>query len=173
MVLLFTGNGKGKTTAAIGQAIRALGQGKRVAMLQFIKGKGCPSGEDSVLPRLGKKLLFAKGGRGFVGIMGDELPRAVHRRAARATLARALSTVRSKRYNLVILDEVNVALHLGLIALRDVLRLIREVPRGVDVILTGRYAPKTITRYADLVTHFEDVKHPFHRRAPARRGIEH
>ncbi|MFH1162349.1 MAG: cob(I)yrinic acid a,c-diamide adenosyltransferase [Candidatus Jorgensenbacteria bacterium] len=173
MVLVFTGNGKGKTTAAIGQGIRALGQGKRVFMIQFLKGRGYPSGEDVILSRLGKRFVFKKGGRGFVGILGDKLPRQVHRAAAMKTLAVGERAVRSKRYDLVILDEVNVALGLKLIPKARVLKLMRSVPEGVDLVLTGRGAPREMEARADLVTRCEDVKHPFHGGAKAKKGIEY
>lgn len=173
MILVLTGNGKGKTTAAIGQGIRALGQGKRVFMIQFIKSRGYPSGEDIILSRLGKRFVFKKGGRGFVGILGDTLPRRVHREAALKTFARGERALRSKKYDLVILDEINVALTLKLIPKARVLKLMRTVPEGVDLVLTGRGAPREMETRADIVTRCEDVKHPFHGGAKAKKGIEY
>jgi cob(I)alamin adenosyltransferase len=173
MILVLTGDGKGKTTAAIGQGIRALGQGKRVFFIEFIKGRGYPSGEDTVLPRLGKGFTFRKGGRGFVGIMGDKLPRRVHRAAAMRTLTAGERAIRSGKYDLVILDEINVALGLKLIPGARVLKLVRHIPKNVDVILTGRGGLPAIEKRADLVTRCEDVKHPYHHGAKAKKGIEY
>lgn len=173
MILVFTGNGKGKTTSAIGQGIRALGQGERVCMIQFIKSPGYPSGEDAILRRLGTRFTFKKMGRGFVGIGGDMLPRQIHRTAAAHTLAEAARAIRSKRYGLVILDELNVALDLKLVPETKVLKLLRAVPKEVDVILTGRGHSRKVEALADLVTHCKDVKHPFHRGTKAKKGIEY
>ena len=173
MLLVFTGDGKGKTTAAIGHGIRALGQGKRVFMIQFIKSRSYQSGEDIILSRLGKRFVFKKGGRGFVGILGDMLPRQVHRAAALKTLAEGERALRSKKYDLVILDEINVALTLKLIPKARVLKLMHTVPEGVDLVLTGRGAPREMEVRADLVTRCEDVKHPYHWGAKARKGIEY
>ncbi len=177
MLMVFTGNGKGKTTAAIGQAIRALGQGKRVFMIQFIKSTGYPSGEDEVLPELfsraGGRMHFEKGGLGFVGILGDKLPFEDHKAAARSTLLKAREAARSGDYDLVILDEVNVALGLKLIDLDDVLELLGVVPPSVDIIFTGRNAPSEILSRADLATRCEELSHPYQNKVPARKGVEY
>ncbi|MFH1192914.1 MAG: cob(I)yrinic acid a,c-diamide adenosyltransferase [Candidatus Jorgensenbacteria bacterium] len=173
MLLVFTGNGKGKTTAAIGQGIRALGQGKRVFMIQFIKSRGYPSGEDLILTKLGEKFVFKKGGRGFVGILGDKLPRRIHRAAALKTLAEGERAIRSGKYDLVILDEINVALGLKLIPKARVLKLARNVPDNVDVIFTGRGGLPEAEARAALVTRCEDVKHPFRGGAKAKSGMEY
>ena len=180
MILLFTGNGKGKTTSAIGQAIRVIGQGRRVAFFQFIKSKKWPSGEDSSLLRFGKSLKFFKGGKGFVGIMGDKLPFYVHERAAKETLKKAKKFIFSKKYGLVVLDEINVALSLKLLNLKDVLKLIRALRQAqgkqkkeMDLILTGRNAPRTLIKIADLVTEFKEIKHPFSKGIQGKRGREY
>ncbi len=175
--MVFTGNGKGKTTAAIGQAIRALGQGKRVFMIQFIKSDRYPSGEDAVLPALAAqgsgRLHFEKGGLGFVGILGDELPFAEHQAAAREALARASEAARSGAYDLVILDEVNVALDLRLITLPEVTAFLDGLPEGIDAIFTGRYAHSEVLFRADLATRCEELCHPYAKHAKAKRGIEY
>jgi len=177
MLMVFTGNGKGKTTAAIGQAVRALGQGKRVFMIQFIKGKGYPSGEDDVLPGIssksGVRMHFEKGGLGFVGILGDKLPFGEHKDAAGKTLAKAGEAARSGEYDLVILDEVNVALDLGLISLADAVAFLEAVPGGVDVILTGRHAHPEMLSRADLATSCEELSHPYRDGERARKGVEY
>lgn len=177
MLMVFTGNGKGKTTAAIGQAIRALGQGKRVFMIQFIKSDRYPSGEDGILsgalPAAGGTFHFEKAGLGFVGILGDDLPFDAHCDAARAALGKAQAAVRSGEYDLAILDEVNVALDLGLLTLGEVTKFLDEVPAGVDVIFTGRYAHSEILFRADLATKCEELCHPYRHKVGARKGIEY
>lgn len=173
MILVFTGNGKGKTTAALGQALRAVGQKKRVIMFQFIKSKSFLSGEDHAVKRLGRKLQIIKGGKGFVGILGDKLPKKVHKAAAQLTLKKIQAAVASRRFDLVVLDEVNVALALNLISKREVVRFVKNTPREIDLILTGRMAPKELIKVADLVTNFDEVKHPFREGKKARKGIEY
>jgi cob(I)alamin adenosyltransferase len=177
MVMVFTGNGKGKTTAAIGQAIRALGDGKRVFMTQFIKSHGYPSGEDEMLPEMASKkggyMHFEKGGLGFVGILGDKLPFEDHCAAAVATLARAEKAMLSGEYDLVILDEINVALDLKLIGLPAALAFLDLVPPAVDVIFTGRYAHSEVLFRADLSTRCDELAHPYQNRVKARKGVEY
>jgi cob(I)alamin adenosyltransferase len=177
MFMVFTGNGKGKTTAAIGQAIRALGDGKQVFMIQFIKSKGYPSGEDEILPhmvsRAGGRMHFEKGGLGFVGILGDKLPFKDHCAAAVATLEKAVLAARSGDYDLVILDEINVALDLGLIELPAALAILDVAPESTDIIFTGRYAHSEVLFRADLATRCEELCHPYQSRVKARKGVEY
>ena len=173
MILLFTGNGKGKTTSAIGQAIRVIGQRKKAAIFQFIKSKKWPAGEDSALLVFGNKLKFFKGGKGFVGIMGDKLPFFVHKKAAEETLRKAKKEIISKKYSLVVLDEINVAISLKLVTLKEVLKIIELAPKEMDLILTGREAPRALIKKADLVTEFKEVKHPFSKGVWGRKGREY
>lgn len=183
MFMVFTGNGKGKTTAAIGQAIRALGQGKRVFMIQFIKSSGYPSGEDVVLPEIGSlpaligggggTMHFEKGGLGFVGILGDNLPFERHVAAAKETLLKAEEAMLSGDYDLVILDEINVALDLKLIGLSDALAFLDAIPEGMDVIFTGRYAHSEVLFRADLATRCDELSHPYQNRVKAKKGVEY
>jgi cob(I)alamin adenosyltransferase len=169
MFMVFTGNGKGKTTAAIGQAIRALGDGKRVFMTQFIKSHGYPSGEDEMLPGMTSKkgghMHFEKGGLGFVGILGDKLPFEDHCAAAVATFARAEKAMLSGEYDLVILEEI--------IGLAAALAFLDAVPPTVDVIFTGRYAHSEILSRADLATRCDELAHPYQNRVKARKGVEY
>ena len=163
MIFVFTGNGKGKTTAAIGQAVRAIGQGKKALMVQFIKSPKWPSGEEKVIQELSPRFKLVKGGEGFVGMLGDKLPREVHRRAARKTLSIAKKELASGKFDLIILDEIIVALSLKLIPLKEILDLCKKTPNKIDLVLTGRGAPKSLIRAADLVTEFKEVKHYFAR----------
>ncbi len=173
MIFVFTGNGKGKTTAAIGQGIRAVGQGKRVLMIQFIKSKKWPTGEEKTIQSLEPKFQLIKGGEGFVGIMGDKLPREVHELAARETLKIAKNAIHSGEFDLIILDEVNVAISLNLIKLREVLEILKKAPSEVDLILTGRGAPKELIKIADLATECKEIKHPFKKGVLAKIGVEY
>src|SRR3989344_6948833 len=109
MLYIFTGDGKGKTTAALGQALRSVGDGKKVLMIQFIKGPW-PSGEDESFKRLAPDFELRKRGLGFVGILNDKLPRAEHERAAREALGELIKEAESSAWNIIIADEINNAL---------------------------------------------------------------
>ncbi|MEK7566421.1 MAG: cob(I)yrinic acid a,c-diamide adenosyltransferase [Patescibacteria group bacterium] len=171
MIIVFTGNGKGKTTAALGQAIRALGQGKKVLVIQFIKGPWI-SGEDKFAKKI-KNLRIIKTGKGFVKILGDKLPFKKHRASAQEGLQLAKKSIASKKYDLIILDEINNAVDLKLLKASDVLKIIKFLPEKTDLILTGRNAPKSLIRIADLVTEMKEIKHPFQKnKKSARAGIE-
>ncbi|MBI3420842.1 MAG: cob(I)yrinic acid a,c-diamide adenosyltransferase [Candidatus Sungbacteria bacterium] len=173
MILIFTGNGKGKTTAALGQAMRAIGEGKRVLMVQFIKGPW-KSGEDFLATGLEPNFKLVKMGRGFVGILGDTLPREEHEKAAEEALAFATSEALSGAWNMVILDEVNNAIHLGLLDAQDVLEFLDTCSRKVEhFLLTGRDARQELIDRADLVTEMRDIKHPYHKGVRGKRGLEY
>ena len=173
MILVNTGNGKGKTTAALGAAIRAVGEGKRVLMVQFIKGPW-KSGEDESARLLAPNFKLVKMGKGFVGILGDTLPREEHERAAQDALAYAKAEIESGNWDMVILDEVNNAVALNLIAKEKVFELIKSSTHTLEhLILTGRDAPPEFLDAADLVTEMRDVKHPYEQGIKARRGLEY
>lgn len=174
MIIVFTGDGKGKTTAALGSAMRALGQGKRVLMIQFIKGPWI-SGEHLFAQKFdvrGSKFRIVRGGKGFVGILGDKLPFSTHKKAAQNTLKIAEKAIKSKKWGLIIFDEVNVAVALKLIKAADVLRILKNLPKEKVVILTGRNAPKEFIKKADLATEMKEIKHPFKKEQKAKLGIE-
>jgi cob(I)alamin adenosyltransferase len=171
LVLVFTGHGKGKTTAALGTALRAIGYGHRVAILQFIKGTW-RYGEMDTIARL-PEIELHRCGAGFYKIMGDTLPEEVHRQAARAGLELAREKIRSGAFQLVILDEINNAVHTGLLSVQDVLALIDDRPEGVDLLLTGRDAAPEIQERADLVTEMREIKHPFQKGILAKKGIDY
>jgi cob(I)alamin adenosyltransferase len=171
MIIVFTGDGKGKTTAALGQALRAVGDRRQVLMIQFIKGPW-RSGEDDAQLLLRPHLHIRKRGLGFVGILGDRLPRTEHVAAAEEALAHARGELHTGSWNLIILDEINNALHLNLISLPDVLALLDEVPHGTDLILTGRDARPEIIDRADIVTEMREMKHPYQEGETGTKGIE-
>jgi cob(I)alamin adenosyltransferase len=168
LVQVYTGDGKGKTTAALGLALRAVGRGLKVYVIQFIKG-GFDYGELYVVDRLQGLTLKAFGKGKF--IIGK--PEEADIVQAQEALKLAKEVVNSSKYDLVILDEVNVALGLGLIGLDEVLRLVREKPVHVELVLTGRNAPEEILQVADLVTEMREIKHPYSKGVPARKGIEY
>ena len=171
MILVFTGNGKGKTTAALGQALRSVGNGKKIKMIQFVKGSW-KSGEEKSAKKLAPDFELVKGGIGFVGILGDKHPRSAHEEVARKTWELCKEAVDSKKYNLVIMDEINVALDLRLIDAGEVNFFLKSAPKDIDLILTGRGAPEWLIDMADLVTEMKDVKHPYNDGAGAKKGIE-
>lgn len=159
MIIIFTGNGKGKTTAALGQAMRMLGWGKRVVMIQFIKGNYV-SGEHLFVKRFkipDSRFKIIRVGKGFVKIFGDKLEFTVHKKAAQKALALTQKTILSKKYDLVILDEINMAVNLRLIKASDVLKILKFSP--VDIILTGRGAPRSFIKLADIVTEMKEIKY--------------
>ncbi|KKT43165.1 MAG: Cob(I)alamin adenosyltransferase [Candidatus Wolfebacteria bacterium GW2011_GWE2_44_13] len=174
MILINTGNGKGKTTAALGVALRALGYGKRVAMIQFIKGTW-ESGEDIFGKECDIKsdnFLVIKTGKGFVGLPGDILPFEEHKKAAEEGLRKAEELLMSKKYDLVILDEINNTVDLKLITEKSVIDILEKLPEDIDVILTGRNAPESFITLADTVTEMEEVKHAFAKGIKAKKGID-
>lgn len=169
LVQVYTGEGKGKTTAAIGLAVRALGQGLKVLLVLFLKPDDPPSGELLFLREAAGLEILSSG----VGILrGRPDPEAIARRLG-DTLAAARRKMLSGLYDLIILDEINNALHHRLLPLAPVLDLLAVRPAGVELILTGRHAPPEVLARADLTTRMEKVKHPLEKGIAARRGIEY
>lgn len=169
LVEVYTGDGKGKTTAAFGLALRAVGRGLKVYVIQFIKG-GFDYGELYVVDRLPDLVLKAFGRGKFVLKKPAE---AEDVGLAREAFELAKKVVADGEYDVVVLDEVNVALSLGLISLDEVLNLVMSKPVHVELVLTGRGAPAEIVEVADLVTEMREVKHPFKKGVAARKGIEY
>lgn len=169
MIHVYTGNGKGKTTAALGQALRAVGHGLKVLMIQFMKGQ-INYGELKAAERLPLLEIEQYGRAEFVN---PECPEKVDRELAQKALNRARIVISEKKYDMVILDEINVAVHFGLISVQEVVALLKTVPHDLDVILTGRYMPEQFEAYADLISDIREVKHHFHDGESARQGIEY
>ena len=169
LVEVFTGNGRGKTSAALGVAIRALGHGFRVCIIQFMKGN-FPYGEQKILSQLPGVTLKIFGRSSFVDPKNVEDE---DRKEGARALEAAKEAVFSGRYDLVVLDEVNVASAWGLININDVLTIIRDKPKGVELILTGRYADRKLIQLADLVTEMVEIKHPFNEGIGARAGLDY
>lgn len=173
MLLVLTGNGKGKTTSAIGQAVRLVGEGKKVLMVQFIKGPW-RSGEDEAYKRLLPDFKIVKKGLGFVGILGDSLPREAHVNAALDALSYALQENEKGAWHAIILDEINNAVHLNLIPIELLLKSIEKIQQLIpDIICTGRDAHPLLIEKADLVSEIKEIKHPYAKGAPAKKGIEY
>ncbi|MEM2919287.1 MAG: cob(I)yrinic acid a,c-diamide adenosyltransferase [Candidatus Nitrosocaldus sp.] len=171
LVIVYTGNGKGKTTAALGMALRAVGHGMRVVMVQFIKGSWHYGEMDSAM-RLRPEFNLITVGRGFVGIVDDDLPREVHVAAAREALKVSRELLLSNMYDIIILDEVNYAVKLGLISVENVLDLIKVRPYSTTLVLTGNYADERVIDMADLVTEMREIKHPFKKGIRALKGVD-
>lgn len=171
LLIVYTGGGKGKTTAALGMALRAAGHGKRVCMVQFIKGSW-RYGEMDSAPMLAPHFELVPAGRGFVGIIDDTSPKEVHQEAAREALSEAAARIASGAYGIVMLDEVNYAVDLGLVDEEKVLEAVRARPEGTDVVLTGNRARPAIIEEADLVTEMREVKHPYRSGIKAKRGVD-
>ncbi|GAW66917.1 cobinamide adenosyltransferase [Geoanaerobacter pelophilus] len=168
-VQVYTGNGKGKTTAALGLALRAVGRGLKVCMVQFIKGGG-EYGEHLAAERLAPLLTIHQTGRDC-WIYKDRLD-LQDVAIARGTLNLARETLTGGQYDLVILDEINGAAWFGLITVEDILSLIKQRPEQVELVLTGRSADPRVIEAADLVTEMVEVKHYYQAGVPARTGIE-
>lgn len=166
-VHVYTGPGKGKTTAAMGLAVRAAGSGLKVSIYQFIKGQA--SGELNALEKIKNIKVIQCGRPSFI----KAAPKKQDIECARRALSMARRDVMSGKSDLVILDEINVAIKLGLINLTDIIEVINCKPDSVELILTGRGAPKSLVAAADYATRFLKVKHPFDDGLQARRGIEY
>jgi cob(I)alamin adenosyltransferase len=167
MIQIYTGDGKGKTTAALGLAIRAAGAGKQVFIGQFIKGL-----EYCELKSLKKfrNIKVEQFGRGCF-IQGKPAQKDID--LAYAGLNRILDIAKKQKFDLIILDEINVALDLKLLDLRQVLELVKNTPKKIELVLTGRNAAAELIELADLVSEIKEIKHYFRKGRAARRGIEY
>jgi cob(I)alamin adenosyltransferase len=168
LVFVYTGNGKGKTTAALGLAIRAIGYGRKVLIIQFMKGRDY--GETLALEKYLPSITLYKCGQDSFVMKNNLSPLDIE--LAQKGLEMAREAVYSESYDLVILDEINVAINFKLLPLQEVLDLIKNKPEKLDLGLTGRYAAPEIIELADLVTEMKEIKHPFSVGVPAREGFE-
>ena len=166
-IQVYTGNGKGKTTAALGLAVRAAGAGLQVFIAQFVKKMKCS--EHALLDELSNRITVKQYGKGL--IMGRK-PSSADIKAAQAGYAEVKNILVSGEYDVVILDEANVATHLGLLPVQDLLDLMTIKPKNVELVITGRYADAKVIKAADLVTEMREIKHYHERGVGARRGIE-
>ena len=160
LVIVYTGKGKGKTTAALGMALRATGYNHKICMIQFIKGSWHYGEMDSV-EKLGSNFELIAVGKGFVGIIDDKSPKEEHQKIAQEAIKISKERIASKKYDLIILDEINYAVNLDLIKTQDVIELINSKPENLNLVLTGNYARPEIIELADLVTEMREIKHPY------------
>jgi len=169
LVEVFTGNGRGKTSAAMGVVLRALGHDLKICIIFFMKGK-FPYGEQKTLAKFPNVNFTVFGSLDFVD------PRNVReedKKEARKALQAGREAMLSGKYDLVVLDEINVAAAWGLIGVEDIIKLIEDKPEQVELILTGRYADPRIVKQADLVTEMVAIKHPFDEGVKARAGLDY
>lgn len=172
LVIVYTGRGKGKTTAALGIVLRSVGHGYRVGMIQFIKGEWY-YGELSSSKRLEPEFEMIAAGKGFVGIIDDDHPAEDHQKAAKEAVSLAKMRLSSGEYDIIILDEINYAVKLNLVSVQDVLELVKIKPKKTSLVLTGNYAPEEIIAVADLVTEMKEIKHPYRFGMKAKKGIDY
>lgn len=169
LVHIYTGDGKGKTTAALGLALRAAGHGLRTYIAQFMKGQDY--GELEAVKRLSPLITIEQFGQaGFVHV---KQATAEDVALAHAGLERVRQALHSGQYDIVVMDEINVALFFELLTVDEVLSLIENRPPGVELVLTGRRVPEKLIAHADLVTEMREIKHPYQKGIKARRGIEY
>lgn len=168
LVMVYTGEGRGKTTAAVGQAVRALGHGYRVFMIHFMKGRDY--GEYLAAARL-PNLTVVKAGRDV--FVNREDPDPVDVELAREGFNQAKKAIFGGEYDLVILDEINVAVDYKLIPEKELLKLLDKKPPAVDLVLTGRKATTAVIKRADLVSEILAIKHHYHHGVQSRQGIEY
>ncbi len=171
LVIVYTGGGKGKTSAALGLVLRAVGYNHKVCMVQFVKGSW-HYGELDSAKRLAPEFELVTAGKGFVGILDDKSPREEHVKAANDTLAISKEKIMSGKFNVVILDEINYAVQLELLKIDDVIDLIKSKPSELDLVLTGNHAAEEVIEIADLVTEMKEIKHPFKSGIKAKKGID-
>ena len=168
LLMVFTGNGKGKTTAALGMALRAAGHNMRVLILQFIKG-AWPYGELEALERFENVRIIPLG----TGFTWKKESLDEDRELARAGWERAVAEIGSGELDMVVLDELNIVLSYGLLPLQEVLRGLENRPPELHIVVTGRSAPKELIDLADLVTEMQPLKHPYHHQGiKAQKGVE-
>lgn len=166
-VQVYTGNGKGKTTAALGLAVRAVGAGMKVFIGQFVKGMHYS--ELDVINSDLENITVRQYGRDCF-IINEPTPE--DKEAAQDGFERIRQIVGAGKHELVILDELNIAIYYGLISIDEVLRLIKDKPSHVELVITGRYAPDELLKVADLVTEMKEVRHYYQKGVQARKGIE-
>ncbi|MGI6642645.1 MAG: cob(I)yrinic acid a,c-diamide adenosyltransferase [Bacillota bacterium] len=171
LVMVYTGDGKGKTTAALGLALRQVGWGRRVLFIQFMKGKGNVYGERIAAEKYLPLLEIEQHGRDDFVDLAD--PESMDRDLAKKAMERAHEALMGGYYDLVVLDEVNVAVACGMVEVEDVLALMAKRPPHVDLVLTGRYCPESIMEKSDMVSEIKEVKHHYKKGIQAREGIEY
>ncbi len=167
-IQVYTGNGKGKTTAAIGLSIRAIGAGKKVFFAQFVKGK--PYSEINVLQESLPAITLKQYG---LGCFIKKQPTKADIESAQKGLMEIKKNIQAASYDIIVLDEANIALFFNLFSVKDLIEIMQSKPPETEIIITGRYAPEEIIAIADLVTEMKEVKHYYNSGIEARKGIEY
>jgi cob(I)alamin adenosyltransferase len=167
LIHVYTGNGKGKTTAAIGLGVRAIGNGLKVLMIQFMKGRRYS--ELNALSNLKNFTVMQFGRDEFVS---KEKPEQIDIDLAQKGLTYTKEILQKNTYDVIILDEINVAVEYHLITIDDVLQLLKEKPPSLELVLTGRYASPEIIKHADIVSEILEIKHPYQKGILSRKGID-
>ena len=171
LIIVHTGNGKGKTTAAMGMALRGVGHGLKILMIQFIKGTW-KYGELKAAHKLYPNFELIPMGKGFIGFKNGGGPAPKDRKAVYDAWEFSKESIGSNNYDMIIFDEINTALSYGMLDLDDVLQAIVTKPERLHVVLTGRNAHSKIIDIADLVTEMKEIKHPYKKGIKAQKGIE-
>lgn len=171
LVIIYTGEGKGKTTAALGLALRAVGYKKKVLIIQF--GKVWFTGEIEGIKKLAPYIELVQGGKGFVKILGDKLPLEEHKKFASETFELLYKETLSGKWDVIIADEIVGAVAGKLIQERLLFGLIKDKPKELDLVLTGHHASQKLIEKADLVTEMIPIKHPFEKGILAKEGIDY
>lgn len=168
LLIVYTGSGKGKTTAALGMVIRSVGHGMKIAVVQFIKG-AIDTAEERILKGFGEQVTFLRMGEGYTWETQD---RERDKRLAQAAWNRVMEFLQDSRYALIVLDELNIAIHHDYVTLEQVLEGLRQRPPMMHVVITGRGAKQELIDAADLVSEMKMIKHPFRQGIKAQAGVE-
>jgi len=172
LVVVITGNGKGKTTTALGIAVRACGHNLRTSMIQFMKGD-IYAGEWDGIKKMNCQIELISTGKGFCGIQGNPYPYKEHRENAQEAIRLARAKMESGHFDILILDEINNALSLHLVDLEQVLEVIRQKPAGMHLVLTGRDADPQVIELADTVSEINEIKHAYRKGIEPQPGIDY
>ncbi len=170
LVILYTGEGKGKTTAALGLVLRAVGYKKKCLIVQF--GKAWFTGELVGAKLLSPLVKIIQGGKGFLNILGDKVPLTQHKKAAKEAFDILYNEIKSPKWDIIVADEIVGANSAGVLPLANVVKLIKAKPQQLDLVLTGHHAHKKLIDMADLVTEMKQIKHPYQQGIMARKGVD-
>lgn len=171
LIIVYTGNGKGKTTAALGMCVRAVGYNWKICIIQFVKGSW-KYGELKGIKKLEPNVELHTVGEGFVGILDDNKEFDEHRKAALEGVKLTIDKMKSGNYMLLILDELNVAMDLGLVTEDELQKILDNKPNNLHLVITGRNASDSLLEKADLITEMKEIKHPYQQGILAQRGID-
>lgn len=170
LIILYTGEGKGKTTAALGLVLRAVGYKKKCLIVQF--GKAWFTGELVGIKKLSPLVKIVQGGKGFLDILGSKVSKKDHKKAANNAYSLLYKEVLSDKWDIVVADEIVGAVHSGVLSYAKALQLIKDKPDRLDLVLTGRFASKDLIQKADLVSEMKEIKHPYQKGILAKKGVD-